>query len=89
MVSYLKTGLVTYGSADYEAFAKAYLALNVKTPFRLLYDDLPDEEKKVFQGFMTIAGPTYGSWPSRRPRRRIKIICFSLRTWWNSSEKMV
>ena len=65
MVSYLKTGLVTYGSADYEAFAKAYLPLNVKTPFRLLYDDLTDEEKKVFQGFYD--NPRTNLWKLAKP----------------------
>ena len=49
MVSYLKSGLLTYGSKDYEGFAKAYLPLNVKTPFRLLHADLKADEKKVFK----------------------------------------
>ena len=65
MVSYLKTGLVTYGSADYEAYAKAYLPLNVKTPFRLLYDDLTDDEKKVFQGFYD--NPRTNLWKLAKP----------------------
>lgn len=48
MISYLRTSELTYGTGDYEGFAKAYLPLNVKNPFRLLYADLTPEEKRVF-----------------------------------------
>ena len=39
-------------SWDYEGFAKAYLPINVKTPFRLLFKDpiMSDAERKVFLG---------------------------------------
>ena len=54
MVSYLRTSELTYdhtpnGDWDYEIFAKAYLPLNVKNPFRLLYADLTADEKRVFK----------------------------------------
>jgi len=54
MVSYLRTSLLTYdhtpdGDWDYEVFAKAYLPLNVKNPFRLLFEDLTSDEKQVFK----------------------------------------
>jgi hypothetical protein len=53
MISYLRASELPYdrtpnGSWDYENFAKAYLPLNVKNPFRLLYADLTAEEKRVF-----------------------------------------
>ena len=48
MVSYLRTSELAYTGKDYEQVAKAYLPLNVKQPFRLLFDDLTDQEKKVF-----------------------------------------
>ena len=54
MVSYLRTSELTYdhtpnGDWDYEEFAKAYLPLNVKNPFRLLFKDLTADEKRVFK----------------------------------------
>lgn len=53
MISYLRASELPYdrtpnGSWDYEDFAKAYLPLNVKNPFRLFYADLTAEEKRVF-----------------------------------------
>jgi V8-like Glu-specific endopeptidase len=48
MVSYLRTSEIPYGTGDYEEFAKAYLPLNVKNPFRLLFADLTADEKRVF-----------------------------------------
>jgi hypothetical protein len=48
MVSYLRTSEVTYTSRDWEKFAKAYLPLNVKNPFRLLFRDLSADERRVF-----------------------------------------
>lgn len=48
MVSYLRTSELTYSSKDYEGFAKAYLPLNVKNPFRLLFADLNAAERRVF-----------------------------------------
>lgn len=54
MVSYLRTSELAYdhtpnGDWDYEIFAKAYLPLNVKNPFRLLYADLSKDEQRVFK----------------------------------------
>lgn len=49
MVSYLRTSEITYSADDYEKFAKAYLPLNVKHPFRLLFADLTADEKAVFR----------------------------------------
>ena len=49
LVSYLRAGELRYGANDWEVFAKAYLPLNVKNPFRLLYDDLTVAEKRVFR----------------------------------------
>lgn len=49
MVSYLRTSELTYGTKDYEVFAKAYLPLNVKNPFRLLFADLTAAEKLAFK----------------------------------------
>ncbi|MET0986060.1 MAG: hypothetical protein ABW034_11715 [Steroidobacteraceae bacterium] len=60
LVSYLRTSQLKYDfvppkpnqskSWDYEGFAKAYLPINVKTPFRLLFKDpiMSDAERKVF-----------------------------------------
>ena len=49
MVSYLRTSELAYvDKDDYETFAKAYLPLNVKNPFRLLFADLTPAEKLVF-----------------------------------------
>jgi hypothetical protein len=51
MVSYLRTSELPYihtSAQDYEIFAKSYLPLNVKNPFRLLYADLTPKEKDVF-----------------------------------------
>jgi hypothetical protein len=48
MVSYLRTGGLAYTTKDYESFAKAYLPLNVKNPFRLLFADLTPTEQLVF-----------------------------------------
>jgi hypothetical protein len=50
MVSYLRSGQMTYGSKDYEGFAKAYLPLNVKSHFRLLFDEnLSAKEQMLFK----------------------------------------
>ncbi|GAB3558314.1 hypothetical protein [Spirosoma fluminis] len=49
MVSYLVTGVLPVDSKDYEQFAKAYLPLNVKNHFRLVFADLSDPEKQVFK----------------------------------------
>jgi V8-like Glu-specific endopeptidase len=50
MVSYLRTSELTYDARDdWEIFAKGYLPLNVKNPFRLLFDDLTPAEKRVFR----------------------------------------
>ncbi|MEP6689605.1 MAG: hypothetical protein ABJD07_00535 [Gemmatimonadaceae bacterium] len=48
MVSYLRTSELTYARNDYEIFAKAYLPLNSKNPFRLLFADLSTPERQVF-----------------------------------------
>ena len=49
MVSYLRASELTYGSKDWEMFAKTYLPLAVKNPFRVLFADLGStEKKKVF-----------------------------------------
>jgi hypothetical protein len=48
MVSYLRSGELQYGSKDYEDYAKSYLPLNVKNPFRLLFADLTADERRVF-----------------------------------------
>ena len=48
LVSYLRAGEVRYDGRDWEVFAKAYLPLNVKNPFRLLFKDLTPAEKRVF-----------------------------------------
>lgn len=50
MVSYLRTSELKYNPRrDYEIFAKAYLPLNVKNPFRLLFADLTSAEKQTFK----------------------------------------
>jgi hypothetical protein len=49
MVSYLITGVLPVDSRDYEVFAKAYLPLNVKNHFRLIFQDLRPEEIQVFK----------------------------------------
>jgi hypothetical protein len=49
MVSYLVTGVLPEDSRDYEQFAKAYLPLNVKNHFRLVFDDMSGAEKQVFK----------------------------------------
>lgn len=53
MLSYLITGKLKYNihkpGEDWEAFAKAYLPLNVKNHFRLIFNDLTDAEKQVFK----------------------------------------
>jgi hypothetical protein len=49
MVSYLRTSVLLYTSKDYEGFAKSYLPVNVKNPFRLLFADLTTGEKQVFK----------------------------------------
>jgi hypothetical protein len=48
LVSYLKSGEIKYTTDDYEPYAKGYLPLNVKNPFRLLYADLTADERRVF-----------------------------------------
>ena len=48
MVSYLRTSVLPEDRRDWEIFAKAYLPLNVKHPFRLLFADLTPQEKLVF-----------------------------------------
>jgi hypothetical protein len=48
LVSYLKSGELKYNTDDYEPYAKGYLPLNVKNPFRLLYADLTADERRVF-----------------------------------------
>ena len=63
MVSYLRTSELTYSSRDWEVFPKAYLPLNVKNPFRLLFRDLLAEERRVFD-------EVYDN-----PRRRVLEAC--------------
>jgi len=49
MVSYLRTSEITYGSRDYEAFAKAYPPIVTHTRFRdMFHRILTSEERKVF-----------------------------------------
>ncbi|HZN74448.1 MAG TPA: hypothetical protein VFC00_22495 [Micromonosporaceae bacterium] len=63
MVSYLRTGGLPYVTGvDYEVFPKAYLPLNSKTPFRLLYDDLSDAEKAVFSELYGGSGARTNLW---------------------------
>jgi hypothetical protein len=51
IVSYLRTSELRYADdLDTEPFAKAYIPLNVKNPFRLLFTDLSADEKEVFNG---------------------------------------
>lgn len=60
LVSYLRSGELKYSSRDWEEFAKGYLPLNVKNPFRLLYADLTPTEKQVFRELYT--GPRTKLW---------------------------
>jgi len=49
MVSYLRTSEITYGSRDFEAFAKAYPPIVTHTRFRdMFHRILTSEERKVF-----------------------------------------
>lgn len=66
MVSYLRTSDLTYiDGVDYEKFAKSYLPLNVKNPFRLLFADLTDTEKRVFNSLYD--NPRTKLWRLARP----------------------
>ncbi|HET7642439.1 MAG TPA: hypothetical protein VFK40_02935 [Nitrososphaeraceae archaeon] len=57
MMSYLRSSEIKYKEKskdsgkywDYEPYAKSYLPINVKNPFRLLYRDLTKDEKEVFE----------------------------------------
>ena len=69
MVSYLRAGELTYGPKDWEIFAKAYLPLNVKNPFRLLFADLSDTEKRTFKALYDAPAPAGRTalWQLARP----------------------
>jgi hypothetical protein len=60
MVSYLRAGELAYGPGDYEEFAKAYLPINVKNPFRLLFADLSDAEQRTFKALYDQPAPAGG-----------------------------
>lgn len=60
VVSYLRAGELRYDRRDWEAFAKGYLPLNVKHPFRLPFADLNAGEKAVFRELYT--GPRTKLW---------------------------
>jgi hypothetical protein len=67
LVSYLRSSELVYSDKDdWEDFAKGYLPLNVKNPFRLLLADLTAAEKAVFRGLYT--GPRTKLWQLARPR---------------------
>lgn len=65
IISYLRSGELKYNGKDYEEYAKAYLPLNVKNPFRLLFADLTADERRVFTDLYD--SPRKKLWQLARP----------------------